>query len=67
METIIGLALLILAAIIALRLLAAFVRVVIVIGSVGLAAAWWLQPARTSAIVATVGHHAIRIVERVCS
>jgi len=65
METIIGLALLILAAVIALRLIAAFARVTIVIAIVGLVAAWWLQPARTGAIVAAVGHHAIRIVERV--
>jgi hypothetical protein len=66
METILGLALLILTTIITLRLLAAFARVAIVIGIVGLAAAWWLQPARTGAIAAAVGHHAIRIVERVC-
>jgi hypothetical protein len=66
METILGLALLILAAVIALRLLAAFARVALAIGIIALAATWWLQPARTGAIVAAVGHHAIRIVERVC-
>lgn len=65
METILGIAIIFLAAVIALRLLAAFAKIAIVLAIIALPAVWLMQPARTGAVVTAVGHQALHILKQV--